>query len=195
MGKEIKIDANMAMAWTPYKFYIGENFSHCGVNLFTLVKLEQDWKIVNIIDTRRRQGCEATTTEENVLQSLLDNWHIAASTANWENYFNPLSDDHIFLGTDATERWTKSQFQAFAKPYFDKGKAWDFKPYNRNILMHENGELAWFDELLETWMGTCRGSGVLQKINGNWQIKHYNLAMLVPNEKIDAYLEILNKKP
>jgi hypothetical protein len=54
----IKIDADLASAWTPYKFYVGEKFSHCGVNSFQLVKIKGDWKIQYIIDTRRRQGCE-----------------------------------------------------------------------------------------------------------------------------------------
>mgnify|MGYP002336103670 CR=1 FL=1 len=54
----VKIDADLAIAWTPYKFYVGEKFSHCGVNSFQLVKFNGEWKIQYLIDTRRRQGCE-----------------------------------------------------------------------------------------------------------------------------------------
>jgi hypothetical protein len=54
----IHIDGNMASVWTPYKFYVGEKFSHCGVNSFQLVKFNGTWKIQYIIDTRRREGCE-----------------------------------------------------------------------------------------------------------------------------------------
>lgn len=54
----VKIDADLAMVWTPYKFYIGDKFSHCGVNSFQMVKLNGQWKIQYLIDTRRRQGCE-----------------------------------------------------------------------------------------------------------------------------------------
>jgi hypothetical protein len=54
----IKIDAELAIAWTPYKFYIGDKFSHCGVNSFQLVKINGIWRIQYIIDTRRKQGCE-----------------------------------------------------------------------------------------------------------------------------------------
>lgn len=54
---DIKVDAELATAWTPYKFYVGENFSHCGVNSFQLAKLEGAWKIVYIVDTRRRDNC------------------------------------------------------------------------------------------------------------------------------------------
>jgi Putative lumazine-binding len=54
---EIKVDAELATAWTPYEFYYNGKFSHCGVNAFQLVKLNGSWKILSIIDTRRREGC------------------------------------------------------------------------------------------------------------------------------------------
>ena len=53
----IHVDGGLASAWTPYKFYIGENFSHCGVNSFQLAKLNGEWKIIYIVDTRRRTDC------------------------------------------------------------------------------------------------------------------------------------------
>lgn len=54
----INIDGDLAAVWTPYKFYLGEKFLHCGVNSFQLVKLNGQWKIQYIIDTRRKTGCE-----------------------------------------------------------------------------------------------------------------------------------------
>lgn len=54
---KILIDAELASVWTDYKFYIGEKFSHCGVNSFQLVKGEDGWKIIYIIDTRRKDKC------------------------------------------------------------------------------------------------------------------------------------------
>ncbi|MDI3319019.1 nuclear transport factor 2 family protein [Pinibacter soli] len=53
----IKIDADLASAWTPYQFFLGDKFSHCGVNSFQLVKLDGKWKIQYIIDTRRKEKC------------------------------------------------------------------------------------------------------------------------------------------
>ncbi len=53
----INIDGPLASVWTPYKFYVGTTFSHCGVNSFQLVKLNGAWKIHYIIDTRRKDGC------------------------------------------------------------------------------------------------------------------------------------------
>ena len=54
----IRIDGPLAIAWTPYKFYYEGKFSHCGVNSFQLVRINGQWKIQYLIDTRRRQGCE-----------------------------------------------------------------------------------------------------------------------------------------
>lgn len=53
----IQIDAGLASVWTSYRFYVGDNFSHCGVNSITLVKESGDWKILHIIDTRRKEQC------------------------------------------------------------------------------------------------------------------------------------------
>lgn len=57
LGYEIKVDGNLASAWTPYEFYVGEEFSHCGANSFQLMKTTAGWKIFHIVDTRRREGC------------------------------------------------------------------------------------------------------------------------------------------
>ncbi|TVP51012.1 MAG: hypothetical protein EA341_06475 [Mongoliibacter sp.] len=54
---QIKIDGDMASAWTPYEFYVNDGFSHCGVNSFQLIKTVEGWKITYIIDTRRKTGC------------------------------------------------------------------------------------------------------------------------------------------
>lgn len=54
----IKIDGALASVWTPYKFYMGEKFSHCGANSFQLVRQSGLWKIQYIIDTRRKNGCD-----------------------------------------------------------------------------------------------------------------------------------------
>ncbi|WP_299117497.1 nuclear transport factor 2 family protein [uncultured Winogradskyella sp.] len=54
----IQVDGNMANAWTPYEFWFNGNFSHCGVNSFQLIKEDDAWKIIYLIDTRRRKGCQ-----------------------------------------------------------------------------------------------------------------------------------------
>ena len=54
----IKVDGNMANAWTSYEFWYQEKFSHCGVNSFQLMKVDGEWKIIYLVDTRRREGCQ-----------------------------------------------------------------------------------------------------------------------------------------
>lgn len=58
LSYRIQVDGDMAAAWTPYRFYRNGEFSHCGVNSFQLVKMAEGWKIVYIIDTRRKEPCE-----------------------------------------------------------------------------------------------------------------------------------------
>jgi len=120
----------------------------------------------------------------------LDAWHQAAAAANFNTYFDFMTEDAIFIGTDATENWNKTAFQAFAKPYFDKGKAWNFTALERHIYFNNDKKTAWFDELLNTQMKICRGSGVLVLLNGSWKIKHYVLSMTIPNDNTDAVIKI-----
>ncbi|WP_445456171.1 nuclear transport factor 2 family protein [Flavobacterium sp. HNIBRBA15423] len=128
--------------------------------------------------------------EKTAINSLLDNWHKAASQANFDTYFNAMAEESIFIGTDATENWDKKAFIAFAKPYFDKGKAWNFTPLERHIFFAKDGKTAWFDELLNTQMKICRGSGVLVKENKEWKIIHYVLSMTIPNDTSNEVIKI-----
>jgi hypothetical protein len=128
--------------------------------------------------------------EKVPINTLLNNWHRAAAEANFNDYFNALTETAIFIGTDATENWNKTEFQAFAKPYFDKGKAWNFKTLERNIYFSSDHKTAWFDELLDTQMKLCRGSGILVKVGGKWKIQHYVLSMTIPNDISDDVVKI-----
>lgn len=132
----------------------------------------------------------AQEPEKKTVHHLLDQWHQAAANANLDQYFSLMAPDAIYIGTDATENWTMPQFKAFCKPYFDRGTAWNFKALQRNIYFNAAHDMAWFDELLDTHMKICRGSGVLKKENGQWKIAHYVLSMTVPNEQIDAVIKV-----
>jgi hypothetical protein len=54
----VQIDGNLAHVWTPYEFWLNGEFSHCGANAFTLARTDTGWKIVHLIDSRRRSGCK-----------------------------------------------------------------------------------------------------------------------------------------
>lgn len=129
-------------------------------------------------------------SQNNDVNQLVDLWHKAASDANFKQYFDVMADDAIFIGTDATEYWNKQEFENYAKPHFDKGKAWSFTTLERHIYFDSTGKTAWFDELLDTQMKICRGSGVLVKTGGQWKIKHYVLSMTIPNETSKSVITI-----
>ena len=110
--------------------------------------------------------CVGQKTQSQSLDELMNEWHLAAAQAKFDAYFNFMRDDFVFLGTAPGERWGKTEFAEFSKPYFDKGQAWDFKATNRQWNFSKNGKIAWFDEDLDTWMRGCRGTGVLVKEKG-----------------------------
>jgi ketosteroid isomerase-like protein len=119
-----------------------------------------------------------------VAQTLND-LHDAASKADGPRYFALFAPDVVFLGTDATERWPIEEFRKYAQARFDTGTGWTYTLHDRKrfITLSSGGDVAWFDELLENAKyGTCRGSGVLRKIDGAWKIAQYNLSIPIPNE-------------
>ena len=134
-----------------------------------------------------------TNSDKKKINTTIDSWHKAAANAEFDNYFSYMTSNGVFIGTDATENWQLDAFKAFSKPYFDKGKAWDFKCLQRNIYFDKSQNTAWFDELLDTQMKICRGSGVLIKQGNTWKIAHYVLSMTVPNDNLDEVVKIKEK--
>jgi ketosteroid isomerase-like protein len=114
---------------------------------------------------------------------VLDAFHEAAAKADGELYFSLFADDAVFMGTDATERWSVDEFKAFAEPYFSEGRGWTYTKTERHVSVSDGGETAWFDELLwnDTY-GACRGTGVLVLTDGAWRIAQYNLTFPIPND-------------
>ena len=131
-----------------------------------------------------------TTKEKQHINSMLDSFNRAAAKADFNGYFKFYTDDAIFAGTDASERWDKKQFMAWSKPIFDRGSAWDFTALSRHIYFDKTGQLAWFDELLNTQMKICRGSGVLVKQNNEWKLQQYILSTTIPNNLLDTVIKI-----
>lgn len=192
----------IATIWVDYNFFLDKKLLHCGIDQFVLINTIKGWRISEITDTKNTEKCiphsninlvetERLRFDKASINSYLDEWHKAAAKADFDAYFGNLDSLSIFLGTDASERWTKDEFIKFAKPFFDKGKAWDFLPTERNITIEASGNHVWFDELLTTWMGTCRGSGVLEFMNNSWIIRQYNLTVTIPNDKIKNVIKLL----
>lgn len=115
--------------------------------------------------------------------AVLDAYHQAAAEANWGNYFDLMSDDGVFLGTDVSERWTKSVFQEYA----ENSNGWLYEPRERNINLTPDGNSAWFDEVLSSAnYGTSRGTGVLIRTADGWKISQYHLTFPIPNPLAQA---------
>lgn len=109
---------------------------------------------------------------------VLDGYHAAAAEGDWDTYFAFMSDDAVFLGTDAGERWQKREFQDYASV----SSGWVYTPQTRNVNLSPDGNSAWFDEiLLSASYGTARGTGVLIKTDAGWKISQYHLTLPIPN--------------
>lgn len=127
---------------------------------------------------------------EEQINKLLDDWHYAASVADENIFFGSMTENAHYIGTDENEDWTRNEMKEWSKEFFDRDSAWDFKKKERHIYLYLDGKLAWFDETLDTWMGVCRGSGIIILTNEGWKIQHYVLSVAIPNDKIDAYLKL-----
>ena len=129
------------------------------------------------------------------IAGILDAWHGAAAAADEEKYFSYFTPDAVFLGTDASERWTRDEFRKWAHPYFARGKAWSFKATSRWISFSPDRGVAWFDEALDTPnMGPCRGSGVLVRMGDTWRIAQYNLSIPIPNDLVDEFTKRIGEE-
>jgi len=120
---------------------------------------------------------------DTAVSTVLDSLHHAAAVADGELYWSLFSPDAVFVGTDESERWTLSEFRAYADRYFERDSAWVYVPTERHVTFSPRGDVAWFDEKLDSASyGAARGSGVLLMRGGQWQIAHYVLSFPIPND-------------
>lgn len=128
---------------------------------------------------------QSTTETADVIAigEVLDAYHEAAAAGDWPDYFDLLSEDAVFLGTDASERWSKEVFRRYA----EDSAGWVYRPQERHINLTPDGQSAWFDELLASESyGTSRGTGVLIKTASGWRISQYHLTFPIPNELVNG---------
>ena len=126
--------------------------------------------------------------------ATVDAFHRAAAEADLDAYFDLLTDDARFLGTDASERWTKPVFYQYCldRGAFEEAPAWVYTPSARAVTLGPSNRTAWFDEVLtHDRYGTLRGSGVLVLDTGDWKISQYNLTFLVPNDATPAVVSAI----
>jgi uncharacterized protein (DUF1684 family) len=122
--------------------------------------------------------------DEQTLDAFVDQWHLAAATADSAGYFGAFyNSESIFQGTDGGEYWTAGEFQDWAAPYFRRKSAWTFEAFERH--WYRQGNTLWFNERLDSpHMGKCRGVGVVHVTYDGLKIDHYSLSFEVPNEVV-----------
>lgn len=131
---------------------------------------------------------------EKQINTLLDAWHKAAATADEDFFFGTMTEEGIYLGTDKTEKWKREEMREWAKEYFARESAWSFKATERDVYFSADGNTAWFNEKLDTWMGICKGTGVLVKQQDEWKIALYDLSVTIDNDKIQKFIELIKEE-
>lgn len=131
---------------------------------------------------RRVDAAACPPATSAAVAAVLDDWHDAASKGDGERYFGHMTVDAVFMGTDASERWTVDEFRAYAAPHFADGVGWTYVPGDRHVLFAADGGTAWFDERLQNaGYGELRGTGVLRAEGGEWKLVHYSMTFTIPN--------------
>ena len=124
------------------------------------------------------QNIQSQQTDIAAINKVLDDYHQAAANGEWDIYFDLMSDDGVFIGTDAGERWVKQEF----RQYSSGSNGWVYTPQQRNVNITPDGLSAWFDEaLLSQSYGSSRGTGVLISTAVGWKISQYHLTLPIPN--------------
>ncbi|MDO9222943.1 MAG: nuclear transport factor 2 family protein [Caulobacter sp.] len=124
-------------------------------------------------------------TPEQDIAAVLDALHAAAAKADGPAYFALYTPDAVYIGTDASERWSLAEFRGYAMPYFNKGQGWTYVPRERHITLAPIACrcVAWFDELLDSQSyGTSRGTGTLVLTPQGWKVSQYALTFPIPND-------------
>lgn len=114
------------------------------------------------------------------VNAFVDGWHDDAAHTR-PAYFDKIAPHGVYIGTDKSEIWTRDQFKAWARRFWERKKAWAFTAQKRNVYYSPDRRYVWFDEQLTTQMGTCQASGVLRNTGDGFLIEHYQLSMAVPN--------------
>ncbi len=126
--------------------------------------------------------------------AVLDRLNAASTAADGPAYFGLFTPDARFVGTDASEHWSLTEFRAFAEPHFARGNGWSYPATERTITIApiDCRCIAWFEEkLINDSYGVTRGSGVLRLTDEGWRIEQYVLSFAVPNDRARAVVETI----
>lgn len=143
-----------------------------------------------LIATMGLGGCAARAPAQDDarpdVDAVLDDFHAAAAEGDADRYLAHFSGNGVFFGTDPAERWTVQQFEAYVRPAFARG-GWTYVPRDRTVFVSDDGQSAWFDEMLDGPEGmVARGTGVLVRRDETWKVAQYNFSVPFPNALWDT---------
>jgi len=164
--------------------WLTDNNGQVDPGLFISDKLHLNDQGNQILGRFMAEAIRNSYLNEQSLDVFVDQWHLAAATADSAAYFGAFYNEHsIFQGTDGGEYWTAGEFLAWAAPYFRRESAWTFEAFERH--WYRKGNTLWFNERLDSpHMGKCRGVGVVRTTKDGLKIDHYSLSFEVPNEVV-----------
>jgi ketosteroid isomerase-like protein len=122
--------------------------------------------------------------DQKAINAKLDDFHDAAKNADKERYLGHFAKDAVYMGTDEWERWPlKPDFTDYVDKRFDNG-GWSYYSEHKKIYVSDDGNFAWFDEIMisNNSGNRFRGSGVLRKENGQWKFTQYIQSFMIFNE-------------
>ena len=125
------------------------------------------------------------------VEAVLTDFHAAAAEPDPDRYLGYMAPDGVFLGTDATERWTYDAYVELVRPLLEQGVQIVNRPVEQNVFVSEDGKLAWFDETLEKpKYGEMRATGVLRNTDDGWKIVQFHLTFPIPNEIVPDVVKL-----
>lgn len=133
--------------------------------------------------------------DKQVIGDVIDDFHAAAAAGDKDRYLGHMTDDAVFMGTDEWERWPKNpEFTDYVGGRFQNGTGWTYQSVERQIMMSDSGDVAWFDEVVDSEAnGRFRGTGVLVREGDSWKIAHYAMSFLIFNENWQDVIELTKK--
>jgi ketosteroid isomerase-like protein len=124
--------------------------------------------------------------------AVIDDWHLAAAQSDEARYLTHLTPQAVFIGFDEKERWPGDDFRKWIHSVFVNHAIWTFKASQRNISLSENGDVAWFDELIDmSGSATGRGTGVLVRDGKTWLITQYSLSLPIPRQVLGEVISVI----
>ena len=131
----------------------------------------------------------------NAIDNVLDDFHDAAAHGDKARFLGHMTANGVYMGTDEWERWPKHpDFSEYVDGRFRGGTGWNYKSVERTIRFGDRSDVAWFDEVLYSETnGRFRGTGVLTRQSGKWQLEHYAMSFLILNENWEEVIELTRK--